>query len=38
MNRIVQRQGAAPPWIEFQSGKFVLATRLPSALTSHDVT
>lgn len=21
MNRIVQRQGAAPPWVEFQSGK-----------------
>ena len=21
MNRIVQRQGAAPPWVEFQGGK-----------------
>ena len=23
MNRIVQRNGAAPPWVELQAGKFV---------------
>lgn len=25
MNRIVQRQGAAPPWVEIQGGKSVLS-------------
>lgn len=24
MNRIVQRQGAAPPWVEFQGGQFCI--------------
>lgn len=23
MNRIVQRQGAAPPWVELQQGKII---------------
>jgi len=35
MNRIVQRNGAAPPWVELQAGKldFVPSVRFPGFLT-----
>ena len=31
MNRIVQRQGAAPPWVEIQGGTFTAISLLPPA-------
>ena len=35
MNRIVQRNGAAPPWVELQAGKlrFVTGVCFPGSLT-----
>ncbi|KAI0313136.1 hypothetical protein OF83DRAFT_1086534 [Amylostereum chailletii] len=37
MNRIVQRQGAAPPWVEVQGGLFFLHCRF-ACVSNEDVT